>query len=58
MTTTKANSRILDAVQETAADLHRLSFIDTRKREQLEELCVDPTSIDDSVRLKKAQCAE
>ena len=54
MTKTKAKSRILDAVQETAADLHRLSSIAPRAREQSEALCVDPASTDDSARLKKS----
>ena len=58
MTKTKAKSRILDAVQQTAADLHRLSFIAPHAREQSEALCVDAASPDDSARLKKAQHAE
>ncbi len=42
-TQTKAKSRILDAVQETAADLHRLGLIDKPKQEKLEVLCLPPS---------------
>ena len=40
--TTKAKSRILEAVHETAVDLHRLGFIDKRKLGKYEALCVCP----------------
>jgi len=39
---TKAKSRILDAVHETAEDLQRLGFIDKRKQRKFEALCVAP----------------
>ncbi|QEI06224.1 helix-turn-helix domain-containing protein [Pigmentiphaga aceris] len=42
MTKPKAKSRILDAIQETAGDLHRLGFIEKRKQEKLEVLCLPP----------------
>ena len=58
MTKTKAKSRILDAVQETVADLRRLSFTDKRTQEKLNELCLNPTSTDNHARVKKAQRAD
>ena len=39
---TKGASRILEAVHETAADLHRLGFIDQRKMRQYDALCLAP----------------
>lgn len=36
----KAKSRILEAVHETASDLHRLGFINKRKMRELEVLCL------------------
>ena len=41
-TKTKARSRIHEAVHETAADLHRLGFIDKRKMRKFDALCLDP----------------
>lgn len=38
----KAKSRILEAVHETAGDLHRLGFIDKRKMQKYEALCMEP----------------
>lgn len=38
----RKNSRILDAVHETAGDLHRLGFIDKRKMESYDALCIPP----------------
>ncbi len=38
----KAKSRILEAVHETASDLHRLGFIDKRKMRKLDVLCLEP----------------
>jgi putative transcriptional regulator len=35
----KDKSRILEAVQETAGDLHRLGFIDKRKMREFDALC-------------------
>lgn len=37
-----AKSRILDAVHGTASDLHKLGFIDKRKMQQYEALCLQP----------------
>jgi len=39
---TKAKSGIMEAVHETAADLHRLGFIDQRKMRKYDALCLDP----------------
>ncbi|MGS0743060.1 hypothetical protein ACVBEF_14685 [Glaciimonas sp. GG7] len=38
----KTNSRIFEAVHETANDLHRLGFIDKRKMHKFDLLCLDP----------------
>ncbi len=38
----KAKSKILEAVHETASDLHRLGFIDKRKMQKYEVLCMEP----------------
>jgi len=38
----KSPSRILQAVHETAADLHRLGFIDKRKMQRFDALCIEP----------------
>ena len=40
--TTKTKSRILEAVHETAGDLHRLGFIDKRKMQKYDALCLEP----------------
>ena len=42
MAKAKAKSRILEAVHETAGDLHRLGFIDKRKMRKFDVLCLDP----------------
>ena len=41
-TKAKAKSRILDAVHETAGDLHRLGFIDMRRMRHYDVLCLAP----------------
>ena len=38
----KAKSKILDAVHETASDLHKLGFIDKRKMRNFDLLCLEP----------------
>lgn len=50
--TVKPKSRILDAVQETAADLQRLGFIDKRKQQKLEVLCLEPIPSYDSAQIR------
>lgn len=42
VTKPKTKSRIFDAVHETAADLHRLGFIDKRKKRKFDVLCLTP----------------
>lgn len=37
-----AKSRILEAVHDTATDLGRLGFIDKRKQQKLDVLCLEP----------------
>ncbi|MDP2407323.1 MAG: helix-turn-helix domain-containing protein [Hydrogenophaga sp.] len=51
-TKTKVKSRLFDAVQETAADLHRLGFIDKRKMGQYEALCMEPIAPYDSEKIR------
>lgn len=51
-TKTRARSRILEAVHETASDLHRLGFIDKRKQQKLEALCLEPVPAYDSSRIR------
>lgn len=41
-TKTKTKSGILEAVHETASDLHRLGFIDKRKMSKFDALCIAP----------------
>lgn len=40
--TTKTKSRILEAVHETARDLHAASFIDQRSMRRYDALCLEP----------------
>lgn len=51
-TKSKAKSPILDAVHETAADLHRLGFIDQRKMRKYDALCLDPIPEYDSEKIR------
>ena len=51
-TKTKAKSRIFDAVHETASDLHRLGFIDKRKMNKFDVLCLDPIPAYDSKKIR------
>ena len=48
----KAKSRILEAVHETARDLHRLGFIDKRKMQKYDVLCLEPVQDYDAVKVK------
>lgn len=41
-TRAKAGSRILDAVHETASDLHAAGFIDMRTMQRYDALCLEP----------------
>lgn len=50
--TTKAKSRILEAVREGASDLHRLGFIDKRKMRKYDVLCLEPVQDYDAVKVK------
>jgi putative transcriptional regulator len=51
-TKTKRPSPILDAVHETAADLHRLGFIDQRKMRKFNLLCLDAIPSYDSEKIR------
>lgn len=48
----RAQSRILEAVHDTAADLDRLGFIDKRKQQKLDVLCLEPIPPYDSERIR------
>ncbi len=52
MAKAKAKSRILEAVHETAGDLHRLGFIDKRKMRKFDVLCLDPIPEYDSAKIR------
>ena len=51
-TKTRAKSRILEAVHETASDLRRLGFIDKRKMRKFDALCLDPVPAYDSEKIR------
>ena len=51
-TKTKTKSRIHEAVHETAADLHRLGFIDKRKMRKFDVLCLDPVPDYDGLKIR------
>ncbi len=48
----KTKSRILEAVHETASDLHRLGFIDKRKMRKYDVLCLEPVPEYDATRIR------
>jgi putative transcriptional regulator len=48
----KAKSRILDAVHETASDLHRLGFIDKRKMQKYAALCLEAVPEYDATKIR------
>lgn len=48
----KARSRILEAVHETASDLHHLGFIDKRKMRKYDVLCLEPVRDYDAAKIK------
>ncbi len=49
---TKTKSRILEAVHESASDLHRLGFIDKRKVRRYHALCLEPVQDYDATKVK------
>ena len=51
-TKAKGKSRILEAVHETAGDLHRLGFIDKRKMRKFDALCISPVPEYDSEKIR------
>ena len=48
----KAKSRILDAVHETARDLHTAGFIDKRRMREYDALCLAPVPSYSSKRIR------
>ncbi|MEW5889873.1 MAG: DNA-binding transcriptional regulator [Pseudomonadota bacterium] len=48
----KTKSRLLEAVHETARDLHRLGFIDKRKMRKYDALCLEPVREYDAERVR------
>lgn len=51
-TKTNAKSRILEAVHETATDLHRLGLMDARKMRRYDALCLSPVPSYDSEKIR------
>jgi putative transcriptional regulator len=51
-TKVKAKSAILEAVHDTAADLHKLGFIDKRKMRKFDALCLAPIAPYDSQKIR------
>lgn len=51
-TKTPPTSRILEAVRETARDLHRLGFIDKLKMQKFDVLCLAPVQDYDATKVK------
>ena len=51
-TKAKAKSRILEAVHETAGDFHRLGFIDKRKMNKFDVLCIGSVPNYDSEQIR------
>lgn len=51
-TKAKPKSRIMEAVHEGAADLHRLGFIDKRKMRKYDVLCLEPVQDYDAAKIK------
>lgn len=50
--TTNTKSRLLEAVHDTANDLHRLGFIDKRKMRKYDVLCLEPIQDYDAAKVK------
>ena len=50
--TAKPKSRIMEAVHEGAQDLHRMGFIDKRKMQRYDLLCLEPVQDYDAARIK------
>lgn len=48
----QAKSRIFEAVHETVSDLHRLGFIDKRKMDKFDVLCIEPVPDCDSEKIR------
>ena len=51
-TKAKAKSRILEAVHETANDLHQIGFIDKRKMAKFDALCLAPIPDYDGAKIR------
>ena len=51
-TKAKAGSRILDAVHETARDLHAAGFIDMRTLQRYDALCLEPIPTYSSAKIR------
>ena len=49
----KAKTKILAAVHETATDLHEIGFIDKRKMNKYDLLCLEPIPKYDSKKIRK-----
>jgi putative transcriptional regulator len=51
-TRAKAGSKILDAVHDTARDLHTAGFIDMRKMQRYDALCLEPIPTFSSAKIR------
>ncbi len=49
---TKAKGPIFEAVHKMTSDLHRLGFIDKRKMNKFDALCIDPIPEYDSGKIR------
>ena len=52
-TKTRPRSRLLEGVHATASDLHRLGFIDKRKMQKYEALCLEPVQDYDAGKVRE-----
>jgi putative transcriptional regulator len=52
MTSTRYKTRLLEAVHETASDLHRLGAVDKRTMRNFDTLCMEPIPDFDSEKIR------
>ena len=48
----KPTSRLMEAIHETASDMHRLGLIDKRKMQEYDALCLEPVPAFDATRIR------
>ncbi|MFT4178675.1 MAG: DNA-binding transcriptional regulator [Thermomonas sp.] len=54
---TKPKSRIMEAVHEGASDLYRLGFIDKRRMQEFDALCLEPVPAYTSAQIRKLRAS-